>query len=94
MFSTGKRIVRFNPIVNFCSDKFLTCFAAVAPTRFIAGLIYFLRFERVDNWGAYSIPFGDQPSDPICLHPSKPETTLASPFTSALILRIDGPGIA
>jgi hypothetical protein len=28
---------------------------------------YLLRFERVDNLGAYSIPFGDRPSHPICL---------------------------
>jgi hypothetical protein len=25
-----------------------------------------LRFERVDNLGAYSIPSGDRPSHPIC----------------------------
>jgi len=25
-------------------------------TFFVAGLLYRLRFERVDNWGAYSIP--------------------------------------
>jgi hypothetical protein len=35
-------------------------------TFFIAGLLYLLRFERVDNLGAYSIPFGDRPSHPIC----------------------------
>jgi len=34
-------------------------------TFFIAGLLYLLRFERVDNLGAYSIPFGDRPSHPI-----------------------------
>jgi hypothetical protein len=32
-------------------------------TFFIAGLLYLLRFERVDNLGAYRIPFGDIPSD-------------------------------
>ena len=37
------------------------------PPFFIAGLLYLLRFERVDNLGAYSIPFGDRPSHPICL---------------------------
>ena len=30
-------------------------------TFFIAGLLYLLRFERVDNLGAYSIPSGDRP---------------------------------
>jgi hypothetical protein len=33
---------------------------------FIAGLLYLLRFERVDNLGAYSIPSGDRPSHLIC----------------------------
>jgi hypothetical protein len=28
----------------------------VVLTFFIAGLLYLLRFERVDNLGAYSIP--------------------------------------
>ncbi|MGC2260344.1 MAG: hypothetical protein WA474_01870, partial [Candidatus Sulfotelmatobacter sp.] len=32
------------------------CLAAVVLTFFIAGLLYLLRFERVDNLGAYSIP--------------------------------------
>jgi hypothetical protein len=36
-------------------------------TFFIAGLLYLLRFERVDNLGAYSIPFGDRPSHLIWL---------------------------
>jgi hypothetical protein len=31
-------------------------FAATVLTFFIAGLLYLLRFERVDNLGAYSIP--------------------------------------
>jgi hypothetical protein len=35
---------------------------------FIAGLLYLLRFERVDNLGAYSIPSGDRPSHSICFH--------------------------
>jgi hypothetical protein len=34
-------------------------------TFFIAGLLYLLRFKRVDNLGAYSIPSGDRPSHPI-----------------------------
>ena len=33
----------------------------------MAGLRYPLRFERADNLGAYSIPYGDRPSHPIWL---------------------------
>jgi hypothetical protein len=40
--------------------------AAAVLLFFIAGLLYLLRFERVDNLGAYSIPSGDRPSHPIC----------------------------
>jgi hypothetical protein len=36
--------------------KFLVCFAATVLTFFIAGLLYLLCFEHVDNLGAYSIP--------------------------------------
>jgi hypothetical protein len=36
--------------------KNLLCFAAAVLILFIAGLLYLLRFERVDNLGAYSIP--------------------------------------
>ena len=36
-------------------------------TFFIAGLLYLLRFRRVDNLGAYGIPFGDRPAHPIWL---------------------------
>jgi hypothetical protein len=50
------RSPRSKPIVSFCSGKFLICFAAAVLTFFIAGLLYLLRFERVDNLGAYSIP--------------------------------------
>jgi hypothetical protein len=49
-------------MVSFCCEKFLLCSAATVLTFFIAGLLYLLRFERVDNLGAYSIPFGDRPS--------------------------------
>ena len=45
-----------NPIVSLCSEKFLICFAAAVLTFFIAGLLYLLCFEHVDNLGAYSIP--------------------------------------
>jgi len=51
------RSPRANPIVSFCPEKFLICFAAAVLTFFIiAGLLYLLRFKRVDNLGAYSIP--------------------------------------
>jgi len=33
---------------------------------FIAGLLYLLRFERVDNLGAYRIPPETGSSHPIC----------------------------
>ena len=36
--------------------KILLCFAAAVLTFFIAGLLYLLCFEHVDNLGAYSIP--------------------------------------
>jgi hypothetical protein len=47
--------------------KFLLCFAAAAPTFFIAGLLYLMRCERVDNSGAYRLP---------------PETGLLSPLVT------------
>jgi hypothetical protein len=50
------RSPRSSPIVSLRSRKFFLCFAAVVLTFFIAGLLYLLRFERVDNLGAYSIP--------------------------------------
>ena len=43
-------------MVSFCSRKFLFCFTATVLIFFIAGLLYLLRFERVDNLGAYRIP--------------------------------------
>jgi hypothetical protein len=43
-------------MVSFCCEIFLLCFLAVVLTFFIAGLLYLLRFERVDNLGAYRIP--------------------------------------
>src|SRR5207302_11371289 len=51
-----ERSPRSKPTVNFCSGKFLICFAAVVLTFFIAGLLYLLCFKHVDNLGAYSIP--------------------------------------
>jgi hypothetical protein len=42
-------------MVSFRS-KFLLIAAAAVLLFFIAGLLYLLRFERVDNLGAYSIP--------------------------------------
>jgi hypothetical protein len=50
------RSPRSKPIVSFCSRKFLFCFTATVPIFFIAGLLYLLRFERVDNLGANRIP--------------------------------------
>src|SRR5208282_4968804 len=50
------RSPRSNPMVSFCCEIFLLCAAALVLTFFIAGLLYLLRFERVDNLGAYSIP--------------------------------------
>jgi len=42
--------------VAFGVAKSLVCFAAKLLIFFIAGLLYLLRFERVDNLGAYRIP--------------------------------------
>ncbi|MBZ5549748.1 MAG: hypothetical protein LAO22_17620, partial [Acidobacteriia bacterium] len=50
------RSPRSKPIVSFCSEQFLLCFATAVLTFFLAGLLYLLRFERVDNLGAYRIP--------------------------------------
>jgi len=36
--------------------RFSETFPAAVITFFIAGLLYLLRFERVDNLGAYRIP--------------------------------------
>ena len=58
-FNTQYQLARSpksRPIVNFCSAKVLISFAVAVLTFFIAGLLYLLRFERVDNLGAYSIP--------------------------------------
>jgi hypothetical protein len=49
------RSPRSKPIVIFRS-KFLFLAAFAVLLFFIAGLLYLLRFERVDNLGAYSIP--------------------------------------
>jgi hypothetical protein len=51
-----ERSPRSKPIVSFCSENFLVAFAAAVLTFFIAGLLYLLRFERVDHLGAYRIP--------------------------------------
>jgi hypothetical protein len=51
-----ERSPRSNPIVSFCSEKFFACLPAPVLTFFIAGLLYLLCFEHVDNLGAYSIP--------------------------------------
>src|SRR5271157_123028 len=49
------RSPRSKPMVSFRS-KFLWLAAFAVLLFFIAGLLYLLRFERVDNLGAYSIP--------------------------------------
>jgi hypothetical protein len=38
----------------------ISCIAAAVLTFVVAGLLYLLRFERVDNLGAYSTPLGDR----------------------------------
>ncbi len=43
-------------MVNFCSAIFLLAFAAAVLIFFIAGLLYLLCLEHVDNLGAYSTP--------------------------------------
>ena len=43
-------------MVNFREEKFFVDLTAAVLVFFIAGLLYPLRFERVDNLGAYSIP--------------------------------------
>ena len=43
-------------MVNFRGEKFFVAFTAAVLVFFVAGLLYPLRFERVDNLGAYSIP--------------------------------------
>ena len=50
-----ERSSRSRPIVSFGCEKFLI-FAATVLTFFLAGLLYLLCFEHVDNLGAYSIP--------------------------------------
>ena len=56
------RSPRSRPIVSFCSRKFLLCLAPTVLIFFIAGLLYLLRFERVDSLGAYRI--GPRPAFP------------------------------
>jgi hypothetical protein len=51
-----ERSPKSNPIVSFDSEKILICFATAVLTFFIAGLLYLLCFQHVDNLGAYSIP--------------------------------------
>jgi hypothetical protein len=49
------RSPKTNPIVSLCSAEFFACFSATVVIFFIVGVLYLLRFERVDNLGAYSI---------------------------------------
>ena len=41
-------------MVSLCPEIFLLCFLAAVLTFFIAGLLYLLCFEHVDNLGAYT----------------------------------------
>ena len=41
-------------VVSFCCEKFLLALAATVLTFFIAGLLYLLCLEHVDNLGAYT----------------------------------------
>ena len=50
------RSPRSKPMVSFRSEKFFVCFTPAVLIFFIAGLLYLLRFKRVDNLGAYRIP--------------------------------------
>jgi hypothetical protein len=50
------RSPRSSPMVSLGSEIFLLCCAATVLIFFIAGLLYLLCFEHVDNLGAYSIP--------------------------------------
>jgi hypothetical protein len=43
-------------MVNFCPEIFLLGCGATVLIFLIAGLLYLLCFERVDNLGAYRIP--------------------------------------
>src|SRR5215467_10107115 len=63
------RSPRSNPMVSFCcTEKFLLCLVAMVLTFFIAGLLYLLCLEHVDNLGAYTA--------------SRPETGLLIPSVS------------
>jgi hypothetical protein len=43
-------------MVSLCREIFLFCFIVAVLVFFIAGLLYRLCLEHVDNLGAYSIP--------------------------------------
>jgi hypothetical protein len=50
-----RSIAQVQPNRQLPLGKLLVAFTAAVLTFFIAGLLYLLRFERVDNLGAYSI---------------------------------------
>jgi hypothetical protein len=52
----ARSIAQIQTDCQFLLRKFLACFTPAVLTFFIAGLLYLLRFERVDNLGAYRIP--------------------------------------
>src|SRR5438552_2043288 len=87
------RSPRSRPIVCFCSEKFLICCAPAVLTFFIAGLLYLLCFEHVDNLGAYSIPSENGlliPSDYVNYHLARETTdcTGKSGVGTVLLLRL------
>ena len=64
----------------------LLCFAATMLTFFIAGLLYLLRFERVDNLGAYSTPSETGLLIPSDFDNMEQITTMACPATNTATL--------
>ena len=43
-------------MASVCCEQFLLALANTVLTFFIVGLLYLLRFEHVDNLGAYTAP--------------------------------------
>ena len=55
MFSVGGQFAEYLDCTQLCPDAGLERYA---------DLLYLLRFERVDNWGAYGISSRDRRSHP------------------------------
>src|SRR5205823_7243543 len=73
------RSPRSKPIVSLWLSTFLIACAVAVLIFFIDGLLYLLRFERVDNLGAYSIP-----SDTGLLIPSDYDSCTEACFDRAI----------